>query len=358
MADGRPSLIVRSRRGSRRGRAAPDPRDRRHGHLVAEHFAEGIALGRRRPARHLDLHPLAGIPRGRIQPSTHPLPVPDRRRVAPPQGGGGGRHRPGCGAQKNLIEAAYRLGKAMGLSVWCTDQAGPFQTIPSPGQSWRPEGDRARQPHEYLRDDTAKVLTLFHPADGRVHVRGRRRARTRYYTPGSSESWARSAPHCPVSLRPSRPSPGGRAGVGAGAGRSLDQADSARGIAASTTTPVPGQPGRSQDARVRLPALRARHHVAVHSGGRVVAEHGRERPANPQASGIRPATARIIAWFEAVAEHWNSTPTPFICGGKRATRRQRKRERRHRLETQGPARGSRLVEGRLESWPQTTRMTN
>ena len=60
----------------------------------------------------------------------------------------------------------------MGLSVWCTDQAGPFQTVPHPGQSWRPEGQPARQPHEYFRDGTAKILTLFHPADGRVRIQG------------------------------------------------------------------------------------------------------------------------------------------------------------------------------------------
>ena len=71
-----------------------------------------------------------------------------------------------------MIEAAYLAGEAMGLSVWCTDQAGPFQTVPHPGPSWRPEGEPARQPHEYLRDGTAKVLTLFHPADGRVRVKG------------------------------------------------------------------------------------------------------------------------------------------------------------------------------------------
>jgi hypothetical protein len=29
-----------------------------------------------------------------------------------------------------LIEDAYRLGEAMDLPVWCTDQAGPYQTIP------------------------------------------------------------------------------------------------------------------------------------------------------------------------------------------------------------------------------------
>src|SRR5438132_1296856 len=46
------------------------------------------------------------------------------------------------------------------------------QTVPQPGRSWRPEGDPARQPHEYIRNGTAKVLTLFHPADGRVRIEG------------------------------------------------------------------------------------------------------------------------------------------------------------------------------------------
>jgi len=71
-----------------------------------------------------------------------------------------------------LIEQAYLSGEAMGLSVWCTDQAGPFQTIPQPGPSWQTEGRPARQPHEYLRNGTAKVMTLFHPADGQVRVKG------------------------------------------------------------------------------------------------------------------------------------------------------------------------------------------
>ena len=56
--------------------------------------------------------------------------------------------------------------------MWCGDQAGPFQTTPQPGPSWRPEGVPARQPHEYIRNGTAKVLTLFHPADGRVRLEG------------------------------------------------------------------------------------------------------------------------------------------------------------------------------------------
>lgn len=39
----------------------------------------------------------------------------------------------------------------------------------------------------------------------------------------------------------------------------------------------------------------------------------------------------IIGWFEAVARHWNVAPTPFEWGGKRRRRRERQRERRHRV---------------------------
>jgi hypothetical protein len=32
---------------------------------------------------------------------------------------------------------------------------------------------------------------------------------------------------------------------------------------------------------------------------------------------------QIIAWFAAVAAHWNEAPTPFEWGGERQRRRQR-----------------------------------
>ena len=46
-------------------------------------------------------------------------------------------------------------------------------------------------------------------------------------------------------------------------------------------------------------------------------------------------TGQIIAWLEAVARHWNEAPTAFVWGGKRADRRRRYRERRHRLGGSG-----------------------
>ena len=51
------------------------------------------------------------------------------------------------------------MGEAAGLSVWCEDEAGPYQTKPYPGGSWQPDGHPVQQPHEYSRDGTAKELT-------------------------------------------------------------------------------------------------------------------------------------------------------------------------------------------------------
>jgi hypothetical protein len=71
---------------------------------------------------------------------------------------------------KKLIEQAYTLGAHLGLSIWCEDEAGPFQAVPHPGPSWQPRGHPARQPHEYIRDSTTKILTLLHPASGQVRL--------------------------------------------------------------------------------------------------------------------------------------------------------------------------------------------
>ena len=56
--------------------------------------------------------------------------------------------------------------------MWNEDEAGPYQTRPYPGTSWQPQGEPQRQPHEYIRNGTAKLLTLFHPASGEVRVKG------------------------------------------------------------------------------------------------------------------------------------------------------------------------------------------
>ena len=71
-----------------------------------------------------------------------------------------------------MIDQAYRVAESLGLNLWTRDEAGPFQTIPYPGHAWQPESEPKHQPHEYIRNGTAKLLTLFHPSDGQVRVKG------------------------------------------------------------------------------------------------------------------------------------------------------------------------------------------
>lgn len=236
-----------------------------------------------------------------------------------------------------MIEDAYRLGEAMGLPVWCTDQAGPYQTIPYPGQSWRPEGDPARLPHEYLRDGTAKALTLFHPADGHVRLKG--------------------VTACPNAvLHP---------------WLKRELADILAGLPGPPGEPIAGwravwerwQEGLTVRPTLldRLPPLRmllVLDNLAGHKTPELVCwlfAHGimplytpvggswlnmaesLQRVLKRRAlDGQYPSSpAQIIAWFEAVAGHWNKAPTPFEWGGKRLARRQRQRERRHRVGGSG-----------------------
>jgi hypothetical protein len=98
--------------------------------------------------------------------------VADRDGAAQAQSGRGARGRSADGRKKGLIERAYRLGEAAGVPVWCQDEAGPYQAIPQPGAAWAPVGEPRRQPHEYVRGGTAKLLTLFRPATGELRAKG------------------------------------------------------------------------------------------------------------------------------------------------------------------------------------------
>ena len=80
------------------------------------------------------------------------------------------------------------LGAQLGLSVWCEDEAGPFQAVPHPGVSWQPREHPATQPHEYIRGGTTKILTLFHPASGRCGCNRRPAAPMRCCIPGCASA--------------------------------------------------------------------------------------------------------------------------------------------------------------------------
>ena len=80
----------------------------------------------------------------------------------------------------------------MGLAVWVEDEAGPYQTVPYPGESWQPGGQPVHQPHEYIRNGTAKMLTLFHPASGECGSKGSPNRPMPFCIPGSNSRWKKS----------------------------------------------------------------------------------------------------------------------------------------------------------------------
>jgi len=99
-----------------------------------------------------------------------------------------------------LIERAYREGEALGLAVWTQDEAGPYQTIPYPGPSWCAHGSAQRQPHEYQRNGTVKLITLFHPATGVVRAKGVRQGTNAVLHP-----WLKQAITAILALLPAPP---------------------------------------------------------------------------------------------------------------------------------------------------------
>lgn len=66
-------------------------------------------------------------------------------------------------------------------------EAGPYQAIPQPGAAWCPVSCPRRQPHEYIRGCTAKLLTLFRPASGEVRAEGVTRVPNAVLPPCSAE---------------------------------------------------------------------------------------------------------------------------------------------------------------------------
>jgi hypothetical protein len=80
--------------------------------------------------------------------------------------------------------------------------------------------------------------------------------------------------------------------------------------------------------------------------------------------GQHPATPQeIIDWLETAAHCWNQTPTPFVWGGKRAARRLRQRQRQQALLALGGSgacvhRAFRQRQSILDKWQSARKMTH
>lgn len=253
------------------------------------------------------------------------------------------------------------MGQSLGLAVWCHDQAGPYQTIPQAGPSWQPEGQPARQPAEYIRNGTAKMLTLFHPATGSVRLKGVTRCPNAVLHPWLKQELS--------AILGQLPEPA---------------------IELEATT-IRKQWERWQEGlKIRftlpkaLPPLRmllVLDNLAGHKTPALVlwlVAHGIMPLYTPlgaswlnMAESIQGILARralagqhphspgeIIQWVEAVARRWNQTPTPFEWAGKRAARRQRSRQRRHALGRSGACTRRPVRRTIIEKWQHSCQMTH
>jgi hypothetical protein len=216
------------------------------------------------------------------------------------------------------------------LPVWTEDEAGPYQTLPYPGYHWH-EGEALHYPHEYVREGTAKQLTLFEPKTGEVRVKGVRQATNAILHP-----WLQAELEEILAKLP-EPS------------ESLSLQHWQVGLSVKITLPQELPPLRmllvlDNLAGHQTPSLVLwlfAHGVMplytplsgswlnqAESVQRILKRRGLD--------GCHPKTPEeIIAWLEAAARGWNREPTPFEWGGRRRARRERARERRHRLGGSG-----------------------
>jgi hypothetical protein len=265
-----------------------------------------------------------------------------------------------------LIERAYLEGeRKLGLAVWGEDEAGPYQTAPYPGGGWEPLGRPSRRPHEYVRNGTAKLLTLFRPASGEVRARGVRNCANEVLHPWLKEQLAEIL----ASLAPPpRRSPGAQE-------NRAEWKSWQEGLSVKVTLPEELPPLRmvlvlDNLAGHKTPELLlwmfARGIMVLYTplGGswlnmtesiqRILVRRALEgqHPRNPE---------EIIEWLEATARGWNRDPTPFEWGGRRAARRARARNRRHALGGSGACtrrpirRRSRSI---MEKWQHSSQVTH
>lgn len=253
------------------------------------------------------------------------------------------------------------MGTTMGLAVWGHDQAGPYQTIPQVGSSWRPQGRPARHPAEYIRNGTAKMLTLFHPATGRVRLNGVTRCPNAVLHPWLKRQLREILLELP---------------------EPVDELDSAtirhqwdrwqEGLTVRFTLPS------------QLPPLRmllVLDNLAGHKTPDFVlwlVAHGIMPLYTPLGAswlnmtesiqgilawralaGQHPqSTDEIIDWFEAVTRHWNEAPVPFEWGGKRTARRNRSHQRRHALGGSGAWSRRTVRRTKYEQWQLSCQVTH
>jgi hypothetical protein len=240
--------------------------------------------------------------------------------------------------KKNLIERAYREGEQLDLAVWTEDEAGPYLTRPYPGKSWAEQGLAKHQPHEYVRNGTAKLLTLFCPGSGEVRAKGVTAAPNAVLHP-----WLRHELTAILDHLPQAP-PVTDAAINH-AGWEVWQEGLKKRITLPATLPAlrvllvwDNLQGHLTPALVLW--LFAHGVMPLYtplSGSWLnMAESMQRIIGNRALAGQHPQTqGQIIEALESTVQGWNLAPTSFHWGGKRHARRLRSRQRRYALSGSG-----------------------
>jgi hypothetical protein len=215
--------------------------------------------------------------------------------------------------------------------VWVEDEAGPYQAVPQAGQGWCGEGSPTCQPHEYVRGDTAKLLTLFHPASGELRAKGVTRSANTILHP-----WLESELEAVLARLP--------AAVIQDAALTRQGWEAWQaGLSIKFTLPEALPPLRAllvldnlkghktpslvlwlvaQGVMPLYTPLSGSWLNMAESIQRII---GRRALAGTQME----SSSQTIEALEATVRCWNRCPTPFSWGGKRKARRDRARARRH-----------------------------
>lgn len=216
-------------------------------------------------------------------------------------------------------------------------QRRPFVTAPYAGSSWQPEAKALRQKNGFFKNAWVKVLTLFHPNSGKVV--------TKAVTTTTNEVL-----HNWLKLELTKI-------------LSTTQQQTAKPSSAN----FPDWKIWQEELKIKitlpkeLPPLRMlliMDNLAGHktpefvlwmfaqgimplytplSGSWLNMAESIQRILKRRAlEGHHPQSPeQIMDWFDSVTRGWNQNPTPFVWGGKRATRRARARARLHQLGGSG-----------------------
>ena len=213
------------------------------------------------------------------------------------------------------------------------DEAGPYTTTPYPGSRWQLQLRPNRYPHEYPRNGTAKMLTLFHPASGLVRVKGVTNTTNVVLHAWLKQELTDILAHLP---EPTfiLDAAAQRAAWERWWGHSLSDRFSAELPPLRIILIMDNLAGHKTPEFVQWLFQHGIVPLYTPLGGSWLnMTESIQRILKRRAlDGQYPTTPQdIITWLEATARGWNADPTPFVWAGKRKQRRQRAFARRHPL---------------------------